>query len=248
MRITVQLYTVRNELAADTAGTLKALGNIGLEYVELGGLTPASVQEWKPMLDDAGLKTSGAHYMLAEYERADEMFEVMRTLGSNTLIVPWVPHETFATLDSIKKFADDLNAAGSKARAAGFEFLYHNHDFEFAKIDGKGGWYHLAELTDPEIVGFEVDMAWVKIGGEDEVAILDQYSSRIGALHLKDMDVTKTPRWTVAGEGTVNLKGGLAFGTSHGIPFGAIELDESPMAPIDAVKGSFEYFKSLGYC
>lgn len=247
MRITTQLYTVRNELAADTAGTLKRLGEIGLEYVELGGLTPESVKEWKPMLDDAGLKTSGAHYGLAEYERAEQMFEVMDILGSKTLIIPWVPHDTFATLESIQVFADQLNEAGAKARAAGFEFLYHNHDFEFNMIGEKKGWFHLADLTDSNLVGFEVDMAWVKIGGEDEVAILDNYCDRIGALHLKDMDESKTPRWTVAGQGTVNLAAGMSFAVKQGIPFGAIELDESPMAPLDAVVQSFEYFKSKGF-
>lgn len=234
-------------MSADAAGTLKALGEMGLEYVEGGGVNRSNLAEWQAHLSAAGLKMSGAHYGLDAYENADELFEVNDALGNKTLIVPWVEHSTFATLDSIKAFSEKLNWAGEKARSAGFDFLYHNHDFEFKVVDGKAGWFHLAELTDPSLVGFEVDMAWVKIGGEDEVALLNNYASRVGALHLKDMDTSKTPRWTVAGEGTVDLEAGLAFGTEKGIGFGCIELDESPIAPLDAVRASLEFFKSKGY-
>lgn len=234
-------------MAADAAGTLKALGEMGLEYVEGGGVNRANLAEWQTNLDAAGLKMSGAHYMVEAFDEPEETFEVMNALGTKSLIVPWVQHSTFDTLDSIKAYAEKLNVAGAKARAAGFDFLYHNHDFEFKLIDGKAGWFHLAELTDPEIVHFEVDMAWVKIGGADEVALLNDFAPRVGALHLKDMDTTKSPRWTVAGQGTVNLEAGLKFGTDHNIGFGCIELDESPIAPLEAVKESLAYFKSKGY-
>ena len=128
MRITTQLYTVRDQIAEDTLGTLKAIVGFGLEYIELGGLNRDSVKEWRGYLDETGLKVSGAHYGLGEFETPDVLFEVMNTLDCKTIIMPWISYDHFASLDSIKVFSDQLNRAGEKAGAAGFDYLYHNHD------------------------------------------------------------------------------------------------------------------------
>ena len=248
MRVSLQLYTVRNEIAADLPGTLAALAKTGLEYVEGGGLSVEEAKAWKKLLDDNGLKFSGAHYGLAAFENPDAVFEAMEILECNTIIDPWEQPSNFETLDGVKALCEKLSLAGMGSHAAGFAYLYHNHDFEFLnQIEGKSAWEHMVELTDSEAVNFEVDMAWVKVGGYDEVKILTDYASRVGALHLKDVDTTKTPRWQIAGQGTVNLAAGLKFADEHSIGFGCIELDESPCAPLDAVAQSVEFFKSKGY-
>ena len=80
MRISTQLYTVRNELATDVLGTLQQIASFGLEYIELGGLNRESVKDWKGYLDETGLKVSGAHYGMAEFETPEELFHVMNVL------------------------------------------------------------------------------------------------------------------------------------------------------------------------
>lgn len=247
MRITTQLYTLRNELATDPLGTLKAVASFGLEYIELGGLNRDTVKDWKGYLDETGLKVSGAHYGFDAFEDADALFSVMETLGCQTIIMPWLPSENFDSLDSIKKLVDIVTDCGTKARAAGFDYLYHNHDFELKLVDGKYGLEHLMDMIPADFLGFEVDVAWVKVAGVDEVEFINKHASRIKALHLKDVDKTKTPQWTIAGQGTVDMKGCFAFAEANNIAFGAIELDESPCAPLDAVKASFEFFKENGY-
>ena len=191
---------------------------------------------------------SGAHYGLKTFENADDVFEAMGILECNTIIDPWEQPSNFETLDGVKQLSEKLTVAGMAARAGGFEYLYHNHDFEFTnQFDGKSAWEHMVELTNPAWVNFEVDLAWVKIGGYDEIKLINDFSSRVGALHLKDTDPTKTPRWTIAGEGTVNLEAALKFADDHNIGFGCIELDESPCAPLEAVAKSFEFFSGKGY-
>lgn len=246
MRISTQLYTVRNELATDVLGTLKAIASYGLEYVELGGLDRDSVKDWKGYLDETGLKVSGAHYGLADFEDADGLFEVMNVLDCKTIIMPWIPSEHFASLESIKSFSDKLRECGSKSRAAGFNYLYHNHDFELKDVDGKTGLEHLMDLIPTEEMNFEVDVAWVKVAGKNEVEFLNHHADRIKMLHLKDVDQSRTPQWTIAGDGLVDMDGCLAFAAANNIQFGAIELDESPGSPLEAVKQSFEFFKSKG--
>ncbi|HLO99098.1 MAG TPA: sugar phosphate isomerase/epimerase [Fimbriimonas sp.] len=247
MRITTQLYTLRNELASDTLGTLKAVASFGLEYIELGGLNKDTVKDWRGYLDETGLKVSGAHYGFDAFEDADGLFSVMDTLGCKTIIMPWTAGSNFESSDAIKAFADQLADAGSKARAAGFDYLYHNHDFEFKMVDGKYGLEHLMDLVPADQLSFEVDVAWVRVAGVNEVEFINKHASRIKTLHLKDVDPSKTPQWTIAGQGTVDMPGCFAFAEANGIEFGAIELDESPCAPLDAVRESYEFFKANGY-
>ena len=247
MRITTQLYTVRDQIAEDTLGTLKAIAGFGLEYIELGGLNRDSVKEWRSYLDETGLKVSGAHYGLGEFETPDVLFEVMNTLDCKTIIMPWISYDHFASLDSIKAFSDQLNRAGEKAGAAGFDYLYHNHDFEIKDVEGKSGLEHLMDLVPAENMNFEVDVAWVRVGGKDEVEFLNAHADRVKVLHLKDVDPSRTPRWTIAGDGLVDMDGCLAFATANNITFGGIELDESPCPPLEAVQKSYEFFKSKGF-
>jgi sugar phosphate isomerase/epimerase len=248
MRITTQLYTVRNEMAADTPGTLKALADFGLEYIEGGGLSPEDAKNWKVMLDDLGLKMSGMHYGLSFMDKVDEVYEALNTLGCKSFINPWDQPSIFSTKEGTLEYAERLQKAGEQVTAAGFEYTYHNHDFEFLNsFDGKTAWELLVENTDAKAVNFELDVAWVRVGGCDEMDVINRFGDRVKILHLKDVDLSATPRWRIAGTGTVNLDAVLEFGTKNNIGFGAIELDESPIAPLDAVKASFEFFKSKGF-
>ena len=246
MRISTQLYTVRNEIAEDPLGTLKAIASFGLEFVELGGLNRESVKDWKGYLDETGLKVSGAHYGMTEFEQPEELFDVMNTLNCKTIIMPWISSDHFVSLDSLKVFSEKLIDAGTKARDAGFDYLYHNHDFEIKEIDGKCGLEHLMDIVPADIMNFEVDVAWVRVGGKDEVEFINAHADRVKVLHLKDVDLSRTPQWTIAGEGLVDMDGCLAFAAENNISFGAIELDESPCPPLEAVQRSYEFFKSKG--
>jgi sugar phosphate isomerase/epimerase len=227
MRISTQLYTVRNEIAEDTLGTLKAIASFGLEFVELGGLNRETVKDWKGYLDETGLRVSGAHYGLAEFDSPDQLFEVMNVLGCKTIIMPWISSDNFASLDTIKAFSDKLNDAGAKSRAAGFDYLYHNHDFEIKEVEGKSGLEHLMDLVPASNMNFEVDVAWVRVGGKDEVEFINAHADRVKVLHLKDVDPSKTPQWTIAGQGLV-------------------DMDGCPCPPLEAVQKSYEFFKSKG--
>jgi sugar phosphate isomerase/epimerase len=248
MRITTQLYTVRDQIAADTFGTLKTLASFGLEYIELGGQSVEQAKEWKGMLDEVGLKVSGAHYGLGFMDKMDEVYEAMNIFECKTIINPWDQLSIFTTKEGTLGYAEKLQQAGNAITTAGFEYLYHNHDFEFYNVfDGVCAWELLVQNTDAKCVNYELDIAWVKVGGADEVDMMTRYADRIKVLHLKDVDLSQTPKWRIAGTGTVNLDFALDFGTKHGISFGAIELDESPIAPLDAVQQSFEFFKSKGY-
>src|SRR5271154_3601661 len=62
----IQLYTVKDELAKDFDGTLRAVAAIGYEEVEAAGFYNKRAAEFRRSLDSAGLKIPSAHYSLQD--------------------------------------------------------------------------------------------------------------------------------------------------------------------------------------
>ena len=241
MRLTVQLYTLRDQLSQDLEGTLDKVKAIGLEYVELAGAYDRTAEDWKALLDSKGLKVSGSHVSLDQIEsNLEGVIKDNLTLGNPFVIVPWVAKDRFA--GKWDQFGKELEGYGQKIKDAGLQLAYHNHDFEF-EGDGLTALY---ASSNPELVKAELDLAWIAIAGQDPAAWIEKLSGRVPLVHLKDFDPTKTPRWTPAGQGTMDYSAILAAAKAAGVEFGGIELDESPIDPIEAVKESFQFLSSHG--
>jgi sugar phosphate isomerase/epimerase len=241
MRLTVQLYTLRDKLEADLEGTLQSVKAIGLEYVELAGAYGKSVDEWKTILGDLGLKVSGSHVPLDQLEsNLEGVIADNKALGNPFVIVPWVSKEKYA--GNWTAFGEELNGYGQTLADAGLALAYHNHDFEF-EGDGLSALY---AASSPEYVKAELDLAWISIAGADPVAWLQKMSGRVPLVHAKDYSPNETPRWRPAGEGVLDFDAILPAAEAAGVQFAGIELDESPGDPLEAVRASFEYFAAKG--
>lgn len=241
MRLSVQLYTVRDEINSDLAGTLAELSKIGLEYVEIAGLSGHSVEDWKSALAANNLKASGAHVGLDRFEKEfDTVIAEAKELGFDLVIVPYIGADAGA--DGWDAVGKSLEPYAAKAKEAGLRFAYHNHAHEF--VDGGMDKFYAA--TDPSLVLAELDLAWVQIGGENPAAYVTKYAGRVPVVHLKDYDPTLDPQWRPAGQGTVEWDPTLAACLAANVEFGVIELDQSPGAPLDAVRESFAYFSAKG--
>src|SRR5690606_35927112 len=131
-RIGVQIYTVRDLMAQDMAGTLSAVARVGYQEVEFAGYFERSPAEVRRMLDDAGLAAPAAHVQLsAVRDDPGALIETAMGVGHQMLIVPWVSEAERATLDQWRALAETFNRFGQTCRDAGLRFAYHNHDFEF---------------------------------------------------------------------------------------------------------------------
>jgi sugar phosphate isomerase/epimerase len=245
MRLSLQLYTVRDHLEKDPAATYKAISEIGLEYVEGGGsFGAATAQEGRKLLDDFGLKASGSHIGIDRLEsELGKVIEEVNVLGAKYVIVPWLNPEVYA--QGWHGVAKRIEAIGHKVNEAGLTLAYHNHDFEF-KTEGKPGLDVLFEATDPQAVKFELDLAWVQIGGRDPALYIERFRDRLPLVHLKDFDPDKTPRWQPGGQGIVDWDACLDQLAKSNVEFAPIELDESAIDPIEAVRQSVEFFKTKG--
>ena len=244
MRLSVQLYTVRDALAQDYVGTLKKLRDIGLEYVEgAGNYGGGTAEEGKALLDDLGLKVSGSHVGLDALQNdLDAVIANHKTLGCPYVIIPFLGSDD----RDYAKLAATVAPIGTRLKAEGLTLCYHNHDFEFVEVDGTTGLDLLYARTNPNLLQAELDLAWIKIGGQDPAAYIRKYATRTPLVHLKDYDPSQKPQWRPAGEGVMDWDACLAACKEANVQFGAIELDESPGDPVEAVRKSFDYFKAKG--
>lgn len=150
--IGVQLYTVRQFMARDVEGALAAIAEIGFREVELWRLHGLTALEMRAVLDGLELEAVSSHDSLdvirGEWSRRlDEAVQ----LGQTYLVCPSIPHDE-RTLDGYRRIADDFNVAGEAAHAMGMRLGYHNHDHEFAAIDGVVPYDLLLERCDPRFV------------------------------------------------------------------------------------------------
>jgi len=241
MRISLQLYTLRDALAQDLNGTLDKVRDIGLKYVEFAGFYGLTASDWKNLTSDRGLTFSAAHIGFDQIANEfDTVVADCKAMGCDTVVIPWIGEDHYK--DGWDKFGRECEPLGAKLKAEGLQLAYHNHAFEF-KTDGLDGLYG---ATDPDLLKAQLDLAWVSIGGQDPVATISKFADRLPQVHLKDYDPNLSPQWRPAGQGILDWDSILPACLAAGVQFGSIELDESPGDPVEAVRQSFDFFAAKG--
>ncbi|RSN01164.1 sugar phosphate isomerase/epimerase [Nonomuraea sp. WAC 01424] len=201
--ISVQLYTVRDQLAADRDGTLERIAGIGYGAVEPFDPT-ADPEGFRRVIDDLGLAVSSTHaYALLDREPA-EVLDAVATVGADLVIIPGgIPEAEFTTRDGLARTADLLNGLAEQAAGHGMRLGYHNHWWEIEpRIDGRHAIEALADLLAPEVF-LEIDTYWAAVGGADVPALLGRLAGRTRALHVKDGPVVKGEPHTAVGAGAM---------------------------------------------
>ena len=162
----IQLYTVRDAMATDVAETLQAIAGIGYREVEFAGYFEHSPGQIRQMLDRYGLAAPSTH-MDARALRDDPMplVDAAAEIGHDYVTVAWLNPEDRQSIDDYRKWAEVFNRVGETCRANGLRLAYHNHDFEFASMQGRVPFDVLLQETDADLVDFELDLFWVVTGG-----------------------------------------------------------------------------------
>ncbi len=252
----VQLYTVRTILPEKPAETLKALDAIGYREAEV---TYATLDQIWPALTATRLKPVSLHLdsKLITQGKSDDIkrtIDSVKQRGFSYAVFPYLPPAERGGLDVIKTLAGKLNQAGEMCRAAGLGFCYHNHAFEFEPMGGTTPFQVLMDNTDKKLVGLEMDVFWVSVGGHDPVELLRKFSGRVPLLHLKDKaegtpvmykeSVPKTA-FKEIGRGTINWPAVLKAAARAGVAHYFVEQDQTPGDPVESLRQSFAYLKSM---
>ncbi len=186
MKLSVQCYTVREALAQDLWGTFRALKEIGLNYVEIGGDYGVSPAEMKLGLDKIGLKVSASHANMDELENHfQKVIDDNRIYGNNYVVLSSVNKAKYSR--GWEVVANELEQIGVKLAAKkASKFAYHNHAFEFRLQDGKPGLDILYANSDPKLLEAQLDTYWVAFGNADPAAYIRNLKGRVTHVHLKD--------------------------------------------------------------
>lgn len=248
-RIGLQLYSLR-DMVQDSGirEVLKTVAKMGYTNLETAsydngkiyGLPPA---EFKKMVDDLGMTCTSAHLSQAftkEKEAEvmawwDKAIEAHHRLGVKYMVQPWMPVDEQTTLDDVKMYCDYFNTVGYKTAAANISFGYHNHDFEFRKINGQVIFDFLLKNVSKNHVMFELDVFWCHKGGYDPVTYLKNYADQIKLVHLQDEK-------EIGASGTMNFHAIFDQMYANNIQDWYVEVEKyTNNDPVASVQQSFDF-------
>lgn len=255
----LQLYSVREPLPKDYAGTLKEIGNLGYREVEAAGYFNHTAAEVKQAMAAANLRLVSTHHSSDDLHRQlDQIISFNKEVGVDYIICsypgfkdpsrPKDPDRNHSfTLDDWRWNADQFNEIGAKVATAGMKFGYHNHTMEFHEIDGTVPYNELMRLTDPSKVTMEMDCGWVVVGGGNPVEYLKSYPSRITMLHVKDFKRdTHPPVPAELGQGTIDYAPVFAQAAKNGnVKHVFVEQEAFDMPPMQSLKVDADYVRRL---
>ena len=259
--IGLQLYTVRDAMQKDPAGTLARVAQIGYNSVEgatytgsekFYGMEPAA---FKALLQKNGLIMPSSHYSLGEATMNgqpvkgtmlhdwDRAVDDAAAVGIQYMVCAFLMPQERGNLDHYKQVADQLNTAGERCKKSGIQLCYHNHDFEFKPEEGKLPYDTLLNATDPQLVKMEIDLYWVTKAGRDPIALFNEHPGRFPLWHVKDMDNTPEHSFAEVGSGTIDFKNIFKHADKAGLKYFFVEQDKTPGSPFDSITKSYNYIK-----
>jgi sugar phosphate isomerase/epimerase len=242
----LQLYTVRDEMKKDVEATIARVAASGYTEVEFAGYFGKRPAEVRAILDRHGLTAPSAHIGSIEPDAWHEALDAAHVIGHQYVVVPWIPVERRTGIDAYKKIAAEFNRAAEQARAASLQFAYHNHDFEFAPVDGKLPYDVLLAETDPKLVQMEMDLYWITKGGQDPLAYFARWPGRYPMVHVKDSMGPPEHKMADVGAGKIDWKRIFAKEQQAGIKHFFVEHDQ-PADPFASIRASCEYLKQLEF-
>jgi sugar phosphate isomerase/epimerase len=254
-KVGIQLYTVRDLMKADFEGTIAKVAQTGYREVEFAGYFDHTPEQVRAVLDKNGLTSPSCHvgYENTADDKWGATLQTVKAVGHQYVVCAWIPEEARKTADDWKRTCDRFNKAGQAAQAAGVQFAYHNHSFEFVPLADKQLPYDLLLAgTDPKLVQLEVDLFWITFAGADPVSYFMKYQGRFPLVHVKDMikkpspDVTPEKVMVDVGKGSIDWKAIFAHSGHAGIQHYFVEHDQPPH-PLDDIKTSFDYLNGLEF-
>lgn len=273
-KVGLQLYSVRDKMEVDMEKTLKAVKEMGYDYVEFAGYFGKSAEEVKALLDKYGLECPSVHQGYGVFlENPEENVEYLKTIGAKYCAVPWMGMENQKGNPDFELAVANIKKVAKLLKDNGIQMLYHNHDFEFEKFEDKYLLDWLYETVGLDLLKPEIDTCWVKYAGEDPCAYLEKYAGHIDVVHLKDFVCKefacgpvyalidnsgkekapkKTPeenefRFKHVGGGLQNFNEILASAEKAGAEYVIVEQDQwYEDDNLELARKSREYLKSLG--
>ncbi len=267
----IQLYTVRDDMVKDSAGTLKALAEMGYKNVEHANYINRkfygfSAKDFKKILDDTGLTMVSGHvqFGLEDWNIAEKQFtdhwkytiEDAVTAGQHFLVTPWMNEDVRTDHNKLMRLLDLFNKSGELCKRSGIRFGYHNHDFEFnTKVNNKTLYDIILAGMDKDLVVQELDIGNMYNGGGSPLEVLKNHPGRFEMMHVKDEIKSKKGEMGDDYESTILGKGILPVhkivdyaGKYGGTSYFIIEQESyQGISPLQCSKEDYRIMKNWGF-
>ncbi len=246
----IQLYSVRDDIKSDFKGTITKIAEAGYKGVEAAdynngkfyGLSP---EEFKSEIEAVGMEVLSSHTGrplegIIENTNWDEVWawwdaaiDAHKRAGMKFIVTPWMPTPT--SLEELSQYCDYYNQIGEKCNAAGIKFGYHNHNFEYKKIEDRVMYDYMLENTDPDKVFFQMDVYWTKQGGYDPVEYFNNYPNRFKLLHIKD------EKELGGSDSVMDFDNIFKNIDQSGVEYLIVEVEHYNFEPLESIKMSIDY-------
>ncbi len=273
-KVGLQLYSVRDQMEQDVYATLKAVKEMGYDYIETAGYFGKTAEEFRAILDELGLTCISVHQNLDFYdEKGQAGVDFIKTLGAQYSCVPWYKVENLpGTAAWEEEHRGRMTKWGKILSENGIQMCYHNHDFEFETVDGVYKYDIMMREIPRELMWPEFDTCWVRYAGEDPCKYIRAFAGYVSVLHLKDftckqlangpayalIDADGNPiptpskadnefRFKPLGQGMQDFPAILAAAEEAGTEYVIVEQDNPhELSSLEAARQSREYLRTLG--
>jgi sugar phosphate isomerase/epimerase len=250
----LEIYSLRREAEKDLPATLAMIRKFGITEIEMGDFYGRSAQEFRRLLDKAGLKATA---MMTPHARLGGEIQAVardaRTIGADYVVCSTIPHRKHLTAQDCHKAIDDFNRWGKVLAGSNLHLCYHTHGVEFATSPEGTLFDTLLLRTDPKFVNYEMDIFWMVFAHQDPVKWLHKYPRRFPLMHVKDIgkgtplggspgDVLEEAS-VILGKGLVDIPATLraaeATGTRH------YYIEDEAVNAAEQIPESLRYLESI---
>ncbi|GHF01391.1 sugar phosphate isomerase/epimerase family protein [Thalassotalea profundi] len=253
--LSVQLWSVKDEIKSDIKGTIKTLADMGFSGVEFAnefGEFTGKPEQLKSYLDSIGIKASGAHVSFESLNEVnfDKTIKLYKALGVDSLVIGWDTRAWHP--QGIFEIVRLLNQLSKKLAPLNMQIGFHNHDHEFDTFNNSTYWDYLAKHTSYDVI-LQMDVGWVTYAGKDPIEYVKKYSGRTLSTHYKvQLPEGTKGKLPIIGKDTIDWLNLLKANMSHGATkWIIVEQEDYPngLTPLQAVaeskKGLDKYIKQL---
>ena len=252
-RIGAQLFTCRDycKTAADLEETMRKVREIGYKTVQISGIgADITGSQVKQAAENADVEIVCTHRSFVEYtEKLDETIKLHLDMGCNIAGLGMMPADAMKSKDELFKVLEKFNVITKKCAENGITFGYHNHAYEFAKLDGKHVLDYIIENTDSNLK-LILDTHWVAHAGLDTVKVMEKYADRIAVMHYKDKKVDGNQGViSEIGEGNLDWDAIIDANERLGIRWAMVEQDNNwtDDDPFKSLEMSYKFLTNKGF-
>ncbi len=243
-KLGAQLYTLRDYIKTyeDTEETFRYLNEIGIHTVQISGIGPIPQEKVAYLVEKYNMDVCVTHI---NYDRlkndTDTVIKEHQMIHCNNIGIGSMPDLYRYSKEGVDAFLQEIREVGQKLHEAGMQFQYHNHAFEFMRIDGRRTMDILMEDTKPEHLHFILDTYWLQYGGVNPVDYINKAAGRIDVCHFKDYQFTADgPKFTEVGTGNLNLNACYNACKAQDVAAIVIEQDRCDIDPKESMAISYK--------